>query len=79
MAGPGKGDGDDRREESPDEVQCSLGDQPDHPVWSRHERVDRHPVELLDPPGRQGVLEDVHRDPDDLAFLLAQTGDVVDP
>ena len=53
------------------DVDQALDRQRQRPVRARDEREDRRPVELLDPPGRDRAVEHVHRDPDDLALLLA--------
>ena len=56
----------------------SLDGKGDRAIRARDEREDRRPVELLHPSDRDRVVEDVHRDPDDLALLLAQVRDRVD-
>ena len=50
----------------------------ERPVRAGHEREDRRPVELLDRADGDRAVEDVHRDPDDLALLLAELRDRVD-
>ena len=62
----------------PNDVEQTLGDERDDPIRTGDDRVDWEPFELLHAAGRKGVLEHVHRDPDDLPLLLAQARDRVD-
>ena len=68
----------DQPERGAQEIEAALRGQREGAVGSRDEREHRRAVELLDPAGRDRPVHHVHRDPDDLALLLAQPGDRVD-
>ena len=72
------GDRSTRPTRGAEEVERALRGQGERPVRARDEREDRRAVELLDPARGDRAVHDVHRDPDDLALLLAQAGDRVD-
>ena len=70
---------DDREQHASDEVEGSFGQQADDSIGARQEGVDRDTVECLGLACRDRVAKEVHRDAHDLALLLAQTDEVVDP
>ena len=60
------------------DVDEPFGRQRHAAIRTRDEGEDRRPVELLDPADRDRAAEDVHRNPDDLPFFLADATDRVD-
>ena len=69
----------DERDGRQRDVEEALDDEADDAVRAVDERQDLAPVEVLDAAAGQADRQVVERDADDLALLLAQPGDRLDP